>query len=73
VCGAFQAAQAAADAEKRGDRHCVDRNPRVPEAWHRRYYEPTRIATVVPRTPTIAAGVSSRMESGDSFAMRPET
>ena len=26
-----------------------------------------------PRTPTIAAGVSRRMESGASFAMRPET
>ena len=33
----------------------------------------TRIATVVPRTPTMADGVSRRMESGASFAMRPDT
>ena len=36
-------------------------------------YGSTRTATVVPRTPTIAAGVSRRMESGASFAMRPDT
>ena len=33
----------------------------------------TRSASVVPRTPTTAAGVSRRMESGESLAMRPET
>ena len=33
----------------------------------------TRSASVVPRTPTIAAGVSRRMESGESLAIRPET
>src|SRR4030095_14374865 len=71
-CAALGAALgAAAGAKKHGDRQCVDRNPRVPEAWHGRY-EPTRMATVVPRTPTIAAGVSSRMEAGASFALRPE-
>jgi hypothetical protein len=64
---------AAAGPKKYCDRQRVNRNPQVPEAWHGRYYEPTRMATVVPRTPTIAAGVSSRMESGASFAMRPET
>ena len=38
-----------------------------------RHYGSTRMARVVPRTPTIAAGVSRRMESGASFAIRPET
>src|SRR5439155_24712919 len=33
----------------------------------------TWIARLVPRTPTMAAGVSRRMESGASLAMRPET
>jgi hypothetical protein len=33
----------------------------------------TRSASVVPRTPTTAAGVSRRIESGESLAMRPET
>ena len=29
--------------------------------------------SVVPRTPTTAAGVSRRIESGESLAIRPET
>ena len=37
------------------------------------HYGTTRIASVVPLTPMIAAGVSRRMESGASFAIRPET
>ena len=33
----------------------------------------TRRARVVPRTPTMAVGVSRRMESGESLAIRPDT
>ncbi len=33
----------------------------------------TRSASVVPRTPTIAAGVSRCTESGESLAIRPDT
>jgi hypothetical protein len=33
----------------------------------------TLMASVVPRTPTIAEGVSSRTASGASLAIRPET
>ena len=39
----------------------------------RLFYGSIRIATVVPRTPTIADGASSRTASGASLAMRPET
>ena len=40
---------------------------------HLRGYGSTRTATVVPRTPTMAEGVSRRIESGASLAIRPET
>ena len=33
----------------------------------------TRTASDVPRTPTTAAGVSRRIASGESFAIRPDT
>lgn len=36
-------------------------------------YGSTLMARLVPLTPTIAAGVSRRTESGESFAIRPET
>ena len=46
-----------------------------PERRRRRptVHSETRSASVVPRTPTIAAGVSRRMESGASLAIRPDT
>ena len=37
------------------------------------FRDSTRSASVVPRTPITAAGVSRRMASGESLAIRPET